>query len=180
MAFAHSELLSETERLKSFAYKLSRNRSDAEDLLQDTLLRALEKRDQFQKGTNLFGWTSKIMFNLFATSYRRKVKSEIRFGGEEIINSLSIEAAQEAEMEVSNLRAALERLSEDHREILVMVCVHGMTYEDVSEKLGIPVGTVRSRLFRARANLKDMVEKNLQNTVVAATALQASNPLHTQ
>jgi RNA polymerase sigma-70 factor, ECF subfamily len=178
MAFAHSELLSETERLKSFAFKLSRNRPDAEDLLQDTLLRALEKRDQFQEGTNLFGWMSKIMFNLFATSYRRKVKSEIRYGGEEIINNLSIDAAQEAEMEVSNLRTALVRLSEDHREILVMTCVHGMTYDDVSAKLGIPVGTVRSRLFRARAHLKNMAEKNLRNTVVAASAMQAASRLH--
>lgn len=163
MTFAQTELIAEMNNLKCFAHKLCRSRADAEDLLQSTILRALEKRDQFQTGTNLFGWTSKIMFNLFATAYRRRTKYETQYDCEELLKSQSVEPSQETEMEVKQLSAALQLLSDDHRTVLIMVCVQGMAYENVSEILSIPVGTVRSRLSRAREQLKDLIESGAAN-----------------
>ena len=74
--FATQDLLEETEGLRKFALKLTKNVYDAEDLVQSTVLRALEKKELFQSGTNLFSWTSKIMYNMFVSNYRRKTKYE--------------------------------------------------------------------------------------------------------
>ena len=158
MPFAQAELVAEMGNLRSFSHKLCRSRADAEDLLQATVLRALEKSEQFQNGTNLFGWTSKIMFNLFATAYRRRTKYETQYDCEELLKNHSVAPAQEMEMEMKQLGSALKKLSDDHRTVLFMVCVQGMAYETVSEALNIPVGTVRSRLSRAREQLKALVD----------------------
>jgi RNA polymerase sigma-70 factor (ECF subfamily) len=176
MTFAQHELVAEMNNLKSFAHKLCRSRADAEDLLQATILRALEKRTQFQTGTNLFSWTSKIMFNLFATAYRRRTKYETQYDCEELLKNQSVEPAQETELEMKQLGAAMKRLSDDHRTVLLMVCVQGMAYEDVSAALDIPVGTVRSRLSRAREQLKSLLETgSFGDGVTAVPAHQISS-----
>lgn len=158
MSFMQAELVAEMPNLKSFAHKLCRSRADAEDLLQATILRALEKRIQFQEGTNLFSWTSKIMFNLFATAYRRRTKYETQYDAEELLKNQAVAPTQDTEIEMKQLGVALQKLSDDHRTVLLMVCVQGMAYEDVSSALNIPVGTVRSRLSRAREQLKAVLE----------------------
>lgn len=158
--FHNAELINEMDGLRRFAYKLTQNQADAEDLLQSTILRALEKKHLYKDNNNLFGWTSKVMFNIFISNYRRKTKFESQYDPEPAINAQSVEASQETKMEMLNVQDAMDRLSEDHRDILIMVCVKGMSYEDVSQALDIPVGTVRSRLSRAR----DSLDKEL-NTV---------------
>ena len=80
--FKQEELVHEMGNLRKFALRLTRNVHEAEDLVQSTLLRALEKKDYFQENTNLFSWTSKIMFNLFVTGYRRKKKFESQYDPE--------------------------------------------------------------------------------------------------
>lgn len=152
--FNNKELLSEMDSLKRFALKLTRNASDADDLTQATLLRALEKRHLFTPDTNLLGWTSRIMYHLFVSEYRRKVKFETQYDPENYIAAWSVDATQESTVELQQVNDAMNSLSGDHREILVMVCVKGMPYADVSEALKIPVGTVRSRLSRARESLQ--------------------------
>ena len=152
--FDQSILTAETENLFKFALRLTGNKSDADDLLQSTLLRALEKADQFEEGTSLRKWASKIMFNMFVTQYRRKTKFETQYDPEPYILSQSISASQDHEIELKDVGEAMNQLSEDHRQILMMVCVKDMPYQDVSEALDIPVGTVRSRLSRARENLQ--------------------------
>ncbi len=161
MAFKHDELVYEIDKLRQFARKLCRNKDEAEDLLQATVLRALEKRHLFEEGTDLFAWTSKMMFNLFATQYRRRVKFETQYDCEELIKSQSVDASQEKKAELQRVGEALKTLSEDHRDVLIMVCVHGMAYEQVAGNLNIPVGTVRSRLSRAREKLKVQLEEGV-------------------
>jgi RNA polymerase sigma-70 factor, ECF subfamily len=169
MTFTYEELLSETNKLKSFAFKLNRrSRADAADLLQATILRAIEKRGQFQEGTNLFSWTSKIMFNLFVTAYRRRTKFETQYDYEDVLKNKSVGPAQESGLEMKRLGAALKRLSTEHRLVLMMVCVQGMNYEDVSKKLSLPIGTVRSRLSRARAQIKYLMEEGIGDLDVMA------------
>lgn len=158
MTFRHEELVNEIRNLRRFACKLCRNQSDAEDLLQSTVLKALENREKFESGTKLFSWASKIMFNIFASQYRRRVKFETQYDCEDLIKSQSVEAEQEKVVEMHSVGAALQLLSEQHRSVLMMVTVHGLPYEEVARIQNIPVGTVRSRLSRAREQLRMLLE----------------------
>lgn len=156
--FNNNALIEESDKLKKFAFKLTHNQADAEDLLQTTLLRAIEKKHLFEKDTNLFSWTSKIMYNLFVTAYRRKIKFETQYDPETIIANQSVAANQDTNMEFKEMNKAMDEISEEHREILILVCVKGMQYAEASELLQIPVGTVRSRLSRARESLQMALE----------------------
>ncbi len=157
--FATQDLIAENANLRKFALHLTRNKADADDLVQSTLLRALEKSHYFVDGTSLRKWTSKIMFNLFVTDYRRKTKFETQYDPEPYIQSQSVSASQDSKVELHAVGDAMKMLSDDHREILMMVCVQDMPYQQVAQALGIPVGTVRSRLSRARENLQAIINK---------------------
>ena len=161
--FKEEALVKEMENLRKFALRLTRNASDAEDLVQATLLRALEKKDYFQDGTNLFSWTSKIMFNLFASQYRHKKKFDTQYDPTPYIEQASIGPSQEVTTDLAKVRETMKLLSKEHREMLILVCIRGMRYEEVSEMLQIPVGTVRSRLSRARKQLQDMLAPPARN-----------------
>lgn len=156
--FKQAELLKEMPGLRKFASKLAQNAAEADDLLQATLLRALEKKHLFQDDTDLFKWTSKIMFNLFVTDYRRKQRFETQYDPESYIVSQSISASQDTQMELADVELAMQRLSDDHRDILVMVGAQGMSYQEVADALKVPVGTVRSRLSRAREQLQHSLD----------------------
>lgn len=156
--FKQPELIVEMPKLRKFASKLTRNYAEAEDLLQSTLLRALEKNSYFETGTDLFKWSSKIMYNIFVTDYRRKTKFETQYDPEYHIENRSVEADQHVKLEVKILGEAMNHMSPEHKEILIMVCVKGMQYQEVADMLRIPVGTVRSRLSRARNQLIAMME----------------------
>lgn len=156
--FAQKDLIAETENLRKFALHLTRNKSDADDLIQSTFLRALEKADYFEEGTSLRKWTSKIMFNLFVTDYRRKTRFETQYDPEPYIQAQSMGAPQESEAELHAVGDAMVKLSNDHREILTMVCINDLPYQEVADALHIPVGTVRSRLSRARESLNNLLE----------------------
>lgn len=156
--FKQPELIVEMPKLRKFASKLTRNYAEAEDLLQSTLLRALEKNSYFETGTDLFKWSSKIMYNIFVTDYRRKTKFETQYDPEYHIENRSVEPDQHTKLEVKILGEAMNHMSPEHKEILIMVCVKGMQYQEVADMLRIPVGTVRSRLSRARNQLIAMME----------------------
>lgn len=172
--FQNAEIVSHMDNLRKFAMRLTRNASDAEDLLQSTILRAIEKKHLFKEGTNLYSWASKIMFNLFASAYRRKTKFETQYDPENYIQNQKVDAQQETEMELKNVTKAMDTLSEDHKDILVMVCIKGMQYAEVAKILDIPVGTVRSRLFRARESLQaELDTTNFVPHVANDTSLSA-------
>lgn len=165
--FNNNELIDETQRLRKFAYRLTQNTCDAEDLVQSAVLRAIEKKHMFQEGTNLYSWVSKIMFNMFVSKYRRKTKFETQYDPEPYLEKQALDADQDMKMEVQDVQNAMDDLSDDHKEILIMVCVQGMRYADVSEKLQIPVGTVRSRLSRAREALNTAMRTPAPHTLAA-------------
>ncbi len=163
--FKQAELVKEMDNLRKFACRLTGSPVDADDLLQSTVLRAIEKKDYFETGTNLFSWTSKIMFNLFVTDYRRKTKFESQYDPEPLIAARSVDADQQSKTELKAVGRAMELLSPEHKEILVMVCVKGMQYQEVADLLEIPVGTVRSRLSRARSQLVSVMDAPRQSAV---------------
>ncbi|MEZ0262215.1 MAG: sigma-70 family RNA polymerase sigma factor [Alphaproteobacteria bacterium] len=156
--FNDAALVTESANLRKFALRLTRNKANAEDLLQMTLLRALEKRDMFETGTNLFRWTSKIMFNLFVSEYRRKMRFETQYSPDPYIERLSIQPQQETIVDLKTVHRAMESLSDKHQEILSLICIQGLSYEEVAAQLEIPIGTVRSRLSRARETLQLMLD----------------------
>jgi len=158
--FTDNQLITEMDRLKRFAMRLTKNEANADDLLQNTVLRAFEKKHLFKEGSNVFSWSSKIMYNLFVSDYRRKVKFESQYDPEPAISKMTASVDHEDHMMLQEVGEAMNRLSDEHREILVMISVQGMKYEEASEKLNIPVGTVRSRLSRARTMLTDLLDNN--------------------
>lgn len=172
--FQQAALVKEIDHLRKFAWRLTNNGADAEDLLQSTVLRAMEKQHLFQDDTDLFKWTSKIMFNLFVSDYRRKRKFETQYDPESYLENESIDAPQDNQTELSKVSDAMQKLSGDHREILVLVCVQGMQYQEVADMLDIPVGTVRSRLSRARENLEALM-KSPSDGSEAAFAMGQNN-----
>lgn len=171
--FTNTMLLDHTNRLEKFAYKLTNNKAESEDLLQSTLLKAMEKKHLFQEGTNLYSWLSKIMFNMFVSAYRRKTKFETQYDPEPYIEKQKVKAAQNTQMEIYDVNRAMNNLSKDHRDILLMICVKGMAYAQVSEALGIPVGTVRSRLSRAR----NMIQEELKKPSKIVEPLKKKRPI---
>lgn len=152
--FDNKELIEEMGDLRRFALRLTGTVFDAEDLLQATILRAIEKKHLFQTDTDLNRWSSKIMFNLFVSSYRRKTKFETKYDPESYLETLTTEGAQEHAAALNQVEEAMHRLSPEHREILVLISVKGLRYQEASEVLDLPVGTVRSRLSRARECLQ--------------------------
>ena len=156
--FNNQDLTQEMPRLEKFALKLTRNKHDAEDLLQSTVLRAIEKKHLFKENSDLFKWTSKMMYNLFVSGYRRKVKFESQYDPESYLENHAVEASQDIKVELTKVKEVMQKLSDDHKEVLIMVCTQGMRYQDVAKELDIPVGTVRSRLSRAREQLQALMD----------------------
>lgn len=162
MTIANS-LEQHTTRLNKFAYRLTQNHADAKDLVQDTFLRALEKQHLYQdrKGSSLYSWLSKIMYNLFVSGFRRKRKFESGADPEELIKNKSVPATQESKVELDQVKKEISSMSEKYKNVIAFVCYQQMPYEEASEKLRIPVGTVRSRLSRARSKLNASMDYRL-------------------
>jgi RNA polymerase sigma-70 factor (ECF subfamily) len=157
--FDNKDLVQNLDSLRKFAMRLAGNVPDGEDLLHSTVLRAMEKKALFEPGSNLLGWMSKIMFNIFVSQYRRKTKFETRFDPDYYVAKESVGATQETVVETREVAEAMGHLPANQRQILVMVCAEGRKYEEVAASLEIPIGTVRSRLARARSNLQSIMDQ---------------------
>jgi RNA polymerase sigma-70 factor (ECF subfamily) len=157
------EAISYLDHLYRVAFHLTRERADAEDLVQETYLQAVTHDDQFTPGTNLKGWLSKILYNLFINRYRRdkRTVSLDRADAETGVSWLESLEGSVGKPETELLQAelqdkileALNSLQEEFRSPVVLVDIGGFTYAEVAEILSCPVGTIRSRLFRARSIL---------------------------
>ena len=152
-------LEAEIPHLRRYARSLVKDSDKADDLVHDGLVRAIEKFDQYQPGTNLRAWLIVIIRNQFF-SWCRRSKLE-RQASVEIAHTQQtvLTPAQDQELEVRDVGDALNDLSVDHREILSLVVIQEMDYETAAEILDLPVGTVKSRLSRARQELKARCEK---------------------
>jgi RNA polymerase sigma-70 factor (ECF subfamily) len=139
-------------RLRVQALALTRNRPDADDLVQAAVTRALAAKAHFTPGTNLGAWVYRILRNQFLSD-RRRARETV--GIEDAPSaSLAVSASQEGHIALQELRRHLGRLSPDHRTALVMVSVEGLSYQQVADAMGCPVGTAKCRVFRARRQLE--------------------------
>ena len=161
------EALPHLDHLFTVALHLARNRNDAQDLVQETMLRALRFFDQFTPGTNCRAWLLTILYNVFRNRYRQAAAAERVTDTEEEFQDhveqmglRSDSPSHDPQKAVfdrlleGEVQAALDSLPEDFRTVLLMVDIQELRYEEAAEVLGIPLGTVRSRISRARAMLK--------------------------
>lgn len=146
-------------RLRRFAHAIARNPADADDLTQATVERALRSKSQWQPGTRLDSWLYRIMRNLWIDTVRGRGRKEDLHVPVEEAEWISTDPRQamEAAIDLKTAMAAMQRLPEDQREVVALILVEGFGYRECSEILGLPIGTVSSRLVRGRTALLEMV-----------------------
>lgn len=161
-----SELLPNIDALHTFAYHLAFNEDDAKDLVQETFLKAYRALDSYESGTNAKAWLFKILKNAYINQYRKKARRPTRVDYEDYIGyqdreeDTSVEYMDLREEIFDNLMGdevttAVNALPVNFRAVILLCDVEGFTYEEISKIVDIPIGTVRSRLHRARNMLKE-------------------------
>jgi RNA polymerase sigma-70 factor (ECF subfamily) len=166
----------EIPRLRRFARYLVRDRDRADDLVQECLTRAIAKIDSWTPGTNLRAWLFVILRNCHINEVRRGQRLSSLGEMSSDYELMPTPASQEAHMSLLEVRDAYLKLSEEHREVLLLVAIEGLQYEEAAEILAVPIGTIRSRLSRARQSLRDTLDGNGKTN----TVLPLNNPRETR
>ena len=143
--------------LRAFAWSLSHNSADADDLVQDTLAKAWTHQDKFAAGTNLRAWLFTILRNTYYTTVTRR-RREVSDGDGKHAATLTTPATQDWSVAMRALQAAMLELPHEHREALILVGAAGLTYEEAAEICGCALGTIKSRVNRARARLLRLMD----------------------
>ncbi len=159
-------MLPHIDALYRTAYSMTKNAGDADDLVQDTYLRAFQFFDQFQGGTNSRAWLFRIMTNLYINTYRKRMREPERVSYDEmedfflynrLVNTPGTSNGNESpetevvrRVQIEAIREAISQLPEEYRATLVLADLNEFSYQEISEMLQIPLGTVRSRLSRGR------------------------------
>ncbi|MEH3147747.1 MAG: sigma-70 family RNA polymerase sigma factor [Methylobacterium frigidaeris] len=150
------DLLGAAPRLRRRALTLAHDPSRADDLVQETLLKAWQSRARFEPGTNLDAWLYTILRNSFYSEYQKRVREVADSDGTFAARLIAL-PAQEANLDLRAMQAALDQLGPDQREALLLSAVHDLSYEDIALAMACRVGTVKSRINRARARLSEML-----------------------
>ncbi len=153
------QMLATVPSLRAFAVSLTNSRDRADDLVQDTLMRAWANIDKFERGSNLQAWLFTILRNLFHSDFRKR-KREVEDPDGSYAARLKTHPDQQAHLDYEDFRTALTKLHPDQREALLLVGAQGMSYEEAAEVCNVPLGTVKSRVNRARSRLAIMLDLN--------------------
>ena len=160
------EFLPQIDALYNFAFHLTYNEDDAEDLVQETYLKAFRFIDRYEEGTNAKAWLFKILKNAFINQYRKKSKAPTKVDFEDIVSYqneenhtnysgyMDLREEMFQKMMGDEVTNAINDLAVDFRVVILLCDIEGFTYEEISKIVDIPIGTVRSRLYRARNMLK--------------------------
>jgi RNA polymerase sigma-70 factor, ECF subfamily len=158
MSQYHRLVEREIPRLRRYARALTRRADRADDLVQETLLRAIAKGHLWQAGTDIRAWLFTIMHNQHVNMVRRAMRDEATVEIEQMSSSLVAITDPTASRQLRELDTALARLPAEQREVILLVGLEGMSYEATAQILGVPVGTVRSRLSRGRDALRQLMD----------------------
>jgi RNA polymerase sigma factor (sigma-70 family) len=168
------EFLPQIDALYTFAYHLTYNEEDANDLVQETYLKAYRFVASYNEGTNAKAWLFRILKNAFINQYRKKSKQPTQVDYEEIINYhdeedtsyssfLDLREEMFQDMMGDEVTTAINALPVDFRVVILLCDIEGFTYEEIAKIIDIPIGTVRSRLHRARNMLKEQLRTYAQS-----------------
>lgn len=163
------ELFPHIQALKTFAYHLSYNENDADDLVQETYMKAHRFIDKYDEGTNAKAWLFKILKNAYINEYRKKSKRPNKVDLDDIVAYHDSDEGRGAgyldlreeifqNMMGDEVTIAINSLPVDFRTVILLCDIEGFTYEEISKIIDVPIGTVRSRLFRARNMLKEKLK----------------------
>ncbi|HJU15056.1 MAG TPA: sigma-70 family RNA polymerase sigma factor [Stellaceae bacterium] len=150
-------LEAEIPRLRRYARALTRDVVRADDLVQNCLARAITKKHLWQAGTDLRAWLFTILHNQHVNDVRRLVREGVSVSVEDVTSVLTVESNPNASLQLRDLERAIAALPEEQRQVILLVGLEEMRYEDVAQILGIPIGTVRSRLSRGRETLRRLM-----------------------
>lgn len=150
------EMLQIVPHLRAFAISLTGQVDRADDLVQDTILRALTNIDQFRPGTCLQAWLFTILRNLFHTDFRKR-RREVEDPDGLMASRLAVLPNQSGRLEFEELRTALAKLPAEQREALLLVTAEGFSYEEAAHITGTQLGTIKSRINRARSRLAELM-----------------------
>jgi RNA polymerase sigma-70 factor (ECF subfamily) len=159
--------------LRAFAWSLSHNASDADDLVQEALIKAWSHREKFEPGTNLRAWLFTILRNTYYTAVVRR-RREVADPGDLLAGALSSEATQDWTVTLTTMREALDSLPPEHKEALILVGAAGLTYEEAAEICKCPLGTIKSRVNRARIRLLKLLDADDASDVLLAVGVGAA------
>lgn len=158
-ASPREELVEHLPALRAFARSLARDHAAADDLVQDTVVKAWSNFDKFQEGTNLKAWLFTILRNTFY-SKMRKGKWEVEDVDDVMAGQLSEKPAHDGVLALKEFQSAFMELPDDQREALILVGASGFSYEEAAEMCGCAIGTIKSRVNRARNRLTELLKMN--------------------
>ncbi|KAA2214887.1 sigma-70 family RNA polymerase sigma factor [Teichococcus oryzae] len=156
MSLIDREILACLPDLRAYARSLTRDRDAADDLVQEAVLRMLSSANRYQHGTHFRAWAFTILRNRFLNDFATRQRQQ-RHAGEDALGRVAVAAQQEEGLEVVDLRRIFHELPEEHRSILALVAGSGLPYEEVAKVLSCAVGTVKSRVHRARGALVRLI-----------------------
>lgn len=151
-----SDLLTTIPSLRAFAVSLTHNTDKADDLVQETLVKAWDKQSSFQPGTNLKAWLFTILRNEFYSQMRKRGR-EVQDSDGLMTARLAVHPSQHGALDLKDFRGALAMLPEDQREAIILIGASGFSYEEAAEICGCAVGTIKSRVSRARSRLQEIL-----------------------
>jgi len=175
MSDFHGRLEEQIPRLRRYARALTRDVNRADDLVQDTLVRALAKQHLWQAGTNLRAWLFTLMHNQHVNDVRRSNREGGNIDVDDMASVLVANTDPTASRQLRELERALNRLPLEQRESILLVGLEGLRYDEAASILGVPIGTVRSRLSRGREALRKLM--GLDEFDAPATAAQMAEEL---
>ncbi|MDN5929352.1 MAG: sigma-70 family RNA polymerase sigma factor [Hyphomicrobiales bacterium] len=152
-----SDLLAAIPSLRAFAVSLAQNADKADDLVQETLVKAWDKQKSFQLGTNLKAWLFTILRNEFYSQMRKRGR-EVQDSDGTMTGRLAVHPSQDGALDLQDFRRALKLLPEDQREAIILIGASGFSYEEAAEICGCAVGTIKSRVSRGRTRLTELLD----------------------
>jgi RNA polymerase sigma-70 factor, ECF subfamily len=179
MTAIHKRIEAEIPRLRRYARALVRDVVNADDLVQECLTRALSKLDLWREGSDLRAWLFVILHNQYVNHVRRSIRTGTPVGLDDNgAPALSRPANQEERLELRDLDRALGQLPADQRAVILLIGLEGLSYAEVSALVGVPVGTVRSRLSRGRLALRQLMDVQPDRPSAIEVRIRPRNAAH--